>query len=234
MRIAITGATGFLGRYIVQHLAQIGHRCRCWYRPDSDRGGFEAVADYLEWVPGNLGHPDSMKALTDGVDAVVHAALDRPGSGFRGAEGDVADFVDRNVLATVRLIEAARKAGVARFIFISTCAVHEVILDHRTLDEAHPLWPTSHYGAHKAAIEMFVHSYGLGTGFEICALRPTGIYGSARPVDASKWYDLVQAVAGGRLGRRGVLRIRLGAGGVPLDAGRRNGRAGRSSRRELP
>ncbi|MBX6315916.1 MAG: NAD-dependent epimerase/dehydratase family protein, partial [Isosphaeraceae bacterium] len=61
----------------------------------------------------------------------------------------------------------------------------------------HPLWPTSHYGAHKAAIEAFVSSYGRGQGYPICALRPTGIYGLAHPPQASKWYDLVAAVARG-------------------------------------
>jgi nucleoside-diphosphate-sugar epimerase len=40
MRIAITGAIGFLGRYLVRQLAEAGHQFRCWYRPDSDRGGF--------------------------------------------------------------------------------------------------------------------------------------------------------------------------------------------------
>ena len=56
-------------------------------------------------------------------------------------------------MGTLRLIESARAAGVGRFVFISTCAVHEKILDDRPLDEAHPLWAMSHYGAHKAAIE---------------------------------------------------------------------------------
>ena len=68
-----------------------------------------------------------------------------------------------------------------------------MILDDRPLDETHPLWPTSHYGAHKAAIEAFVHSYGLGQGWPICALRPTGIYGLAHPPATSKWFDLVGA-----------------------------------------
>jgi len=138
-----------------------------------------------------------MRSLVDGVDAVVHAALYRPGAGFRGAEGDLAEFVERNVLGSIRLMEATRAADVGRFVFISTCAVHEVILDDRKLDEAHPLWPLSHYGAHKAAIEKFVHSYGLAEGFDICALRPTGIYGVARSVSSSKWYDLVHAVKRG-------------------------------------
>lgn len=197
MQIAITGATGFLGRYLVGHLAGRGHRCRCWHRSGSDRSGFEAVSDHVEWVQGDLGDPPSARTLVAGCDAVVHAALDRPGMGFRGAEGDLVEFAERNVLGTIRLIEAARQADVARFVFISTCAVHEVILEDRKLDEAHPLWPTSHYGAHKAAIEKFVHGYGLGNGYDICALRPAGIYGLARPAARSKWFDLVQAVQRG-------------------------------------
>ena len=107
------------------------------------------------------------------------------------------EFVERNVVGSLRLIEAAYTANVGRFVFISTCAVHDRILDDRPLDEKHPLWSASHYGAHKAAIEKFVHSYGIGHGYAICALRPTGVYGIARPMERTKWFDLVQAVIRG-------------------------------------
>jgi nucleoside-diphosphate-sugar epimerase len=199
MRVAITGATGFLGRYIVHMLVNRGHTCRCWHRPGSDRSGFEVLepGGIIEWVRGGLGDIESMRELVSGTESVVHAALDRPGAGFRGAEGDLPTFLERNVVGTIRLIETARSCGASRFIFISTCAVHEVILEDRKLDEAHPLWPTSHYGAHKAAIEKFIHSYGLGQRYDICALRPTGIYGIAHPPAKSKWYDLVQKVKRG-------------------------------------
>ena len=72
--------------------------------------------------------------------------------------------------------------------------MHDVILADRPLDETHPLWPKSHYGAHKAALEKFVHSYGLGQNWPICALRPTGIYGLAQPAADSRWFDLVGRV----------------------------------------
>ncbi len=197
MRIALTGATGFIGRYIAAHLIGRGHRLRCWYRPTSDRGGFEDLAGFLEWVDGDLSDAASSPVLVRGCDAVVHAALHHPGGGFRGGEGDVVDFVEKNVVGTIRLIEASRAAGVGRFVFISTCAVHEKILDDRPLDETHPLWSTSHYGAHKAALEKFIHSYGLGDGYPICALRPTGVYGIARPIQDSRWFELVGAVVRG-------------------------------------
>jgi nucleoside-diphosphate-sugar epimerase len=197
MKIALTGATGFIGRYIATHLTRGGHRLRCWHRPASDRSGFERLADSLEWVSGDLGRAASCQTLVEGCDAVVHAALDHPGGGFRGGEGNLVEFVEQNIVGTIRLIEAARQAGAGRFVFISTCAVHEKILDNRPLDETHPLWPMSHYGAHKAALEKFVHSYGLGEGYPICALRPTGVYGVARPIRQSRWFELVSAVVRG-------------------------------------
>ncbi len=196
MRVALTGGTGFIGRYIANHLADQGHSLRCWHRPSSDREGFDQISN-LQWVEGDLGDRDSENALVEGCDAVVHAALYRPGMGFRGAEGDLIGFAQKNVVGTLELIEAARRADVGRFVFISTCAVHEKILDDRPLDEAHPLWATSHYGAYKAAVEKFVHSYGLGHGYPICALRPTGVYGVTRPMQSGKWFDLVAAVVRG-------------------------------------
>jgi nucleoside-diphosphate-sugar epimerase len=90
---------------MARHLALKGHACRCWYREGSDRGGFEGVA--IEWLPGQLGDDNATRRLVAGCDAVVHAALFHPGGGFRGGEGDLLDFVDKNVLGTLRLIEAA-------------------------------------------------------------------------------------------------------------------------------
>jgi nucleoside-diphosphate-sugar epimerase len=199
MRIAVTGATGFVGRYIVSHLAEAGHRLVCWRRPGSDVGGFpDSIPEgALTWIEGSLGDDRAAKELLEGADAVVHAAIDHPGGRFRGNEGNLLEFFDRNVMGTLRLIEEARRRDLKRFVFISTCAVHDEILTDRPLDEAHPTWSASHYGAHKAAIEAFVSSYGLGARMPICALRPCGVYGLARPPRKSKWFDLVQKVAAG-------------------------------------
>jgi nucleoside-diphosphate-sugar epimerase len=198
MLIAVTGPTGFLGRYLVRHLAGAGHRLRCWYRPGSDRGGFEGAGP-IDWLPGQLGDEAATRDLVRGADAVVHAAVQWQGPRNRGSGSHGAPdvFLGINLTGSLRLFQSAFEAGVPRFVFISTCAVHEVILDDRPLDEAHPLWPTSHYGAHKAALEAFVHSFGLGQAWPICALRPTGIYGLARPAQSSRWFNLVGQVLRG-------------------------------------
>ncbi len=197
MNIALTGATGFLGRYIVHHLSGIGHHLRCWFRPGSDRSGFDDAA--VEWVPGQLGDEAATQKFVAGTDAVIHGAVEWQGPRNRGSgsHGDSDPFFGINLTGSLQLFQAAFEAGVPRFVFISSCAVHDVILGDRPLDETHPLWPKSHYGAHKAALEAFVHSFGMGDGWPICALRPTGIYGLAHPPQASRWYDLVGRVMRG-------------------------------------
>src|SRR5438045_5021337 len=199
MRIAITGATGFLGRYIVRRLVAAGHELRCWFRAGSDRSGCDREDRALEWLPGQLGDAGATRDLVRQADAVVHAAVqwEGPRNRGQGSHGASEVFMGVNLTGSLQLFQAAFEANVPRCVFISSCAVHDVILDDRPLDETHPLWPASAYGAHKAALEKFVHSYGLGQGWPLCALRPTGIYGLAHHAKQSRWFDLVGQVMRG-------------------------------------
>lgn len=194
MKIALTGATGFLGRHVARQLAAEGHSLRCLARAGSRR---DDLPDGIEWCEGDLAAPEGFPDLLGGCDAVVHAALYHPSGRFREEDCDLREYLQINLMGSLALVEAARQAECGRFVFVSTCAVHEKILGDRPLDEAHPLWPTSHYGAYKAAVEAFVHSYGKGHGYPICAVRPSGIYGITEPVENSRWYDLVAAIARG-------------------------------------
>ena len=93
MLIGLTGATGFLGRYLVRHLAAAGHRLRCWHRPSSDRSGFEREAGAIDWLPGQLGESAATHGLVRGADAIVHAAVAWAGPRNRGAGSHGADDV---------------------------------------------------------------------------------------------------------------------------------------------
>src|SRR5436853_1944770 len=143
MRIAITGATGFLGRYLVNHLAGAGHSLRCWYRPGSNRSGFEAAEKAIQWQPGELGDPAATAALVQEADALVHGAVQWRGPRTRGqgSHGAPDVFFGVNLTGSLELFQAAYEANVPRCVFISSCAVHDVILGDRPLDETHPLWP---------------------------------------------------------------------------------------------
>src|SRR6516162_10046045 len=98
MRIAITGATGFLGRYLLHHLAGADHRLRCWYRPGSDRSDLEDTGGAVEWLPGTLGEEAAARELVRGTDAVVHAAVQwqEPRNRGRGSPGVASVFFGRS------------------------------------------------------------------------------------------------------------------------------------------
>ena len=129
--IALTGATGFIGRYVARHLLEQGHRLRCAYRSGGRR---EGMPSETEWVKADLRDADTFPRLVEGCDAVVHAALWHPSGTFRGNEGDLGENLQWNLMGSLALVEAARQEGYGRFVFVSTCAVHERILDD-TVDQ---------------------------------------------------------------------------------------------------
>src|SRR5262245_65719 len=107
MLIAVTGATGFLGRYIVRRLAAAGHRLRCWHRPSSLRAGFGDAAQAIDWLAGDLGDAASMAPLVRGADAVVHAAVDWDGPRNRRREGTELQAHDHNLIGSLQLFHEA-------------------------------------------------------------------------------------------------------------------------------
>lgn len=194
MKIAVTGASGFLGNSLVHQLSHAGHQLRCWRRSGSDTSTLDDIVD-IQWIEGELGNEPNANELLEDCDALIHAALWRPGEGFQGSEGDIIEFAQRNVIGSLQLFKAAVAAKLSHVVYVSSCAVHEEILPDRKLDETHPLIAKSHYGAHKAAVEAFVHSFARSENLNICALRPTGIYGVERPIQRSKWYSLISKIA---------------------------------------
>lgn len=144
--IAITGATGFVGQSLLDRAKEAGIDVRALARkPQRKRKG-------VRWVAGDLGEKAALARLCKGAEAVIHVA------GVVNAH-DPAGFEDVNVAGTLNVIEAARKAGVPRFIFVSSLSAREPGL--------------SAYGQSKARAEKLVRASGL----DWTIVRPPAIYG---------------------------------------------------------
>lgn len=190
MQISITGATGFLGRYLIETLQAAGHHVTAWYRSDPGPDRFENV----NWIRGELGNRCDAERLVESADAVIHCGLFRGGHSFLDSGNDPLRYWHLNATGSLQLLDAAERAGVAKFVFVSSGAVHETVLPDRPLDETHPLLPGTLYGACKAAVETLIHYYGISGKLCAATVRPASIYGVADPVEDSKWFDIVQQV----------------------------------------
>jgi nucleoside-diphosphate-sugar epimerase len=115
--VALTGATGFIGTALREHLITAGYRVRALYRPRPGR--VLPDAPNLEWVPGDLSDRAALATLMKGVDAVVHCA-----GSVRGAHR--ADFDCVNEQGVLDTVQAARnEAGCQRFLLLSSLAARE-------------------------------------------------------------------------------------------------------------
>ncbi|MCJ2035108.1 NAD-dependent epimerase/dehydratase family protein [Methylobacterium sp. J-068] len=163
--IALTGATGFIGRHLLHSLSRRGYRVRVLLRRPVEvpEGASSAVV-------GDLTRPMNMAAALAGVDAVVHSA--GLAQTMSGTPGD--DFRASNTEATLRLAEAAARARVQRFVFLSSIRAQTGISAPGIVTEADSPKPTDAYGHSKLAAERAL----AGTGLDWVALRPALVYGT--------------------------------------------------------
>ncbi len=189
MLIALTGASGFIGSFTARALNARGHTVRALVRASSRR---DHIARYVaEWREGELHDPQALAGLVAGVDAVIHNGVD-----WSVREIPTLNF-ERNVLGSLRLLEAARQARVEQFIFVSSVAVYHTILPDRPLDETHPTWPNSTYGAYKAAIEPHLLAYHQAYGLNTSSWRPAAVYGIDPNLQRSQWFNLIKTAKEG-------------------------------------
>jgi nucleoside-diphosphate-sugar epimerase len=187
MLVALTGASGFIGSYTARALVARDHKVRALVRRTSRRDHIEDVVK--EFMEGDYTDAQVQRRLVDGVEAVIHNAIDWD----KQPDSPEHENFHRNVLASLRLLEQARLAGVRQFIFVSSVAAYHEILADRPLDENHPTWPRNTYGACKAAVESHLKAYHFGYQMNTSAWRPAAVYGIDPNLKRSQWYDLILA-----------------------------------------
>jgi nucleoside-diphosphate-sugar epimerase len=162
--IALTGATGFIGQFLLAELPRRGYRIRVLLRRPSDMQVQGSSA-----VIGDLSRPQNMGAALRDVDAVVHSA---------GLSGEMTgipedDYRSLNTDATVNLANAARKAGVKRFVFLSSIRAQCGPSADEVLTEQSEPRPTDAYGRSKLAAERALAELDI----DWIALRLVLVYG---------------------------------------------------------
>ena len=173
MIIALTGSSGFIGSAAARVMHAQGHSVTALVRPSSRREHFHSFVE--RFVQGDQADPGIWPELLQNADAVVHNSIDWAPL----QSGDVRTHLERNLLGSILLLNAAHEAGVKRFIFISSVATHHDISPRwkGVIDEDHPLRPSGLYGACKAAVEAHLWSAHHSWGMHTVALRPCAVYG---------------------------------------------------------
>ena len=177
MRVLVTGAAGFIGRWVVGELLERGHTV---LPIDNLSEGDESnLADFLghpglqPFEVGDVRDAAACRRWTAEVDAVAHLAAS---ISVQDSIDDPTTTFENDVVGTFNLLEGARAAG-ARVLFMSTCMVYDRATESEGIDEAHPTKPASPYAASKLSGEAltlsYFHSYRLPTTI----VRPFNTYG---------------------------------------------------------
>lgn len=167
--VLVTGASGFLGWHIARVLAEQGRRVRALARRP------ESITDPdLEAVPGDLRDADSLARAVAGCDAVFHAAAD-----YRLWARDPRELYASNADGTRQLLEAARRAGVERFVYTSTVGCIGFV-DGGLGGETTPVTLADMAGAYKRS-KFLAEQEALRfarEGFPVVIVNPTAPVGS--------------------------------------------------------
>ncbi len=194
MKVLITGGAGFIGSHTVEAFLRLGHEVRVLDNLSSGR--LSNLPEGVDLIIGDVTDGEVVESATKGVDAVVHLAalVSVPQS----LEDPVQTFMV-NSLGTVKVLEAARRYDVRRFVLASTCAVYGDTFVCK--DEASNVKPLVPYAASKLQAEHWVGMYARAYGMETVILRYFNVYGSRQRADSSYSGVLARWCAALRRGR---------------------------------
>jgi len=198
-RTLVTGAAGFIGSHLVERLLELGHVVvgvdaftGYYSRERKERNLIPATGyENFHLVRGDLLDLD-LDGLLRGMDGVAHLAAE---SGVRASWGDdFPRYLERNVAATQRLLEALSRHDVERFVFASSSSVYGPV-DGPVGEDAR-LRPASPYGLSKLAAEELIRLYVRQRGLPATILRYFTVYGPRQRPDMALSRFILAAMRG--------------------------------------
>jgi NAD dependent epimerase/dehydratase len=205
-RILVTGADGFIGSHLVEHLVRAGHDVRAFvlYNSFNSWGWLDTsdadVRASLDVFAGDVRDPYGVRVAMQGCDVVLHlAALIAIPYSYHSPD----TYVDTNVKGTLNVVQAARELGVERVVHTSTSEVYGSAR-FVPITEAHPLQGQSPYSASKIGADTIALSFFHSFQTPVAVIRPFNTYGPRQSARAVIPTVITQLATGAR-------RMQLGA-----------------------
>ena len=186
-KILVTGADGFIGSHLVEHLVMQGYKVKAFalYNSFNSWGWLEtlprAILDNIEVVTGDVRDANGVRIAMKGCNAVLHlAALIAIPYSYTSPE----TYIDTNIKGTLNILQAGRDLGVEKIICTSTSEVYGTAR-FVPITEEHPLQGQSPYSASKIGADQIALSFYNSFETPVGILRPFNTYGprqSARAV----------------------------------------------------
>lgn len=198
-RVLVTGAGGFIGSHLAEHLVSLGAEVRALvhYNALGRRGWLDhsPVRAQIEVVAGDIRDRDSVLGAMRNVEIVFHlAALIAIPYSYRAP----LSFFRTNVEGTFHVLQAARELGVGRVIQTSTSEVYGTAR-RVPIDESHPLQAQSPYAASKIAADKLAESFHLSFGVPVVTVRPFNTFGPRQSARAVVPAIISQCLAGNKV-----------------------------------
>lgn len=200
MKVVVTGAAGFIGSHLCERLLDEGHAVvgiDCftdYYNPDRKRAHLAGVMAHERFnlVESDLNGCD-LAGLLGGASCVFHLAAQ---AGVRRSWGtEFTRYIESNILATQRILEALKGLESVRLIHSSSSSVYGETAD-LPMREEHPLRPISPYGATKLSAEHLCELYRVNYGVRYVSLRYFTVYGPRQRPDMAFSRFITAALSG--------------------------------------
>lgn len=183
----VTGASGFVGRHLVERLAADGAHVRALVRPGTNPAWLEALGAQIR--RGDIGDAHSVERVAEECQVVFHLAAKTEALGLLSRH----DVQVANVQGTENVVRAALRAGVQRFVFCSSVSVYGRIARNRLIDERTETDPDSPYGESKRLGEQLILAAREREGLPGVVARLSTVWGPG----TTSWLGLFRTIAAG-------------------------------------
>ena len=183
MRCLVLGGGGFMGSHLSRALLEQGHAVKVFERPNLKPAEALPHDKALEWLEGDFLNQEDVGQAVAGCEIIFHLiSTTLPKSSNDNPIYDV----ESNLISTLHMLEAARKAGVRKVLFASSGGTVYGIPKEVPIEESHPTDPVCSYAISKLAIEKYLHFYHALHGLDYCVLRIGNPYGEGQRPNAAQ------------------------------------------------